>query len=695
MKVIYIFIFCSLFSYNFSQEILKHSYNCPTRILDIETVDTIMYALTDMGLSVCLEKSNKIEVLQKNVLLSPRNSGFMKINNSKLLVKYGDSLFYFNIGNPSVPVLVQKLTSPVNLQEIFNFSESFVFRFGESEYKIVNVTPDSIKYVFTIPLNYSPLAFSCPYIITYSGTNIEFYKLSQSGQFFNSNNLSTAPRYLTSITANKDYLAYIDYYNSGTPHLPSFATYNVIDIKNPLFPIIRSLSLGSDNLPLPSIRLSDISKKYFSSDTYNASVIVDMSGNFLFNNNKYNTHITDSKYYAFADTLRIINNIYPLSDLYNSFSVLPELNLVISFTNNKINLYKIDSTIPDFLLIDSIFYSGKIYKNDSYIIIRDNTIYKVLTIKNGLFDLKDMFILNDVITGIHYHEDIITSFNSNSFSIYVRNGETLSKIFNSTAYNKVYKSFRKGNSIFIADSVKGIVKFSIGQNNQVTEMWKRYSLGNDYSCAVYDNYLVIKERNKIVLYSISDDTLAPLSLDSFSLDNSYILNNIQLIGDNIFADTKKNINTHLMKLSIKDNLIQYNYSVDLNMDMGRFQCIGDNQKYLVCSHTNMFWIKDTSFIMDINADDVIPKALSLSQNYPNPFNPETIIRYSVPTSGFVTLELFNLLGEKVNVLVNEYKEVGTYNFALDMNRYNLPSGIYIYKLHSDNSIIAKKLVYIK
>ena len=84
---------------------------------------------------------------------------------------------------------------------------------------------------------------------------------------------------------------------------------------------------------------------------------------------------------------------------------------------------------------------------------------------------------------------------------------------------------------------------------------------------------------------------------------------------------------------------------------------------------------------------------SLEQNYPNPFNPSTTINFSIPDNGFVTLTVFNVIGEKVAELVNEYIQSGSH--SVDFNAGNLNSGIYVYKLSYGNTVSTKKMILIK
>lgn len=83
----------------------------------------------------------------------------------------------------------------------------------------------------------------------------------------------------------------------------------------------------------------------------------------------------------------------------------------------------------------------------------------------------------------------------------------------------------------------------------------------------------------------------------------------------------------------------------------------------------------------------------LAQNYPNPFNPTTQIEYQIPTAGLVQLEVFDILGRKVQTLVNENKEVGKYTITFDAS--GLASGMYLYRLTSGTFVASKKLFLMK
>jgi len=83
----------------------------------------------------------------------------------------------------------------------------------------------------------------------------------------------------------------------------------------------------------------------------------------------------------------------------------------------------------------------------------------------------------------------------------------------------------------------------------------------------------------------------------------------------------------------------------------------------------------------------------LEQNYPNPFNPATNIQYAVSRRQFVSLKVYDVLGNEVAILVNEEKLAGNYEIEFDAG--NLSSGIYFYRLVASSFIQTKKLILMK
>ncbi len=91
----------------------------------------------------------------------------------------------------------------------------------------------------------------------------------------------------------------------------------------------------------------------------------------------------------------------------------------------------------------------------------------------------------------------------------------------------------------------------------------------------------------------------------------------------------------------------------------------------------------------------VPVAFGLSQNYPNPFNPTTTIKFGVPNTSNVKLELFNILGEKIATLIDKEMEAGYHNYQFSIVNYQLTSGVYIYKLQSGEFAQSRKFLLMK
>ena len=102
-----------------------------------------------------------------------------------------------------------------------------------------------------------------------------------------------------------------------------------------------------------------------------------------------------------------------------------------------------------------------------------------------------------------------------------------------------------------------------------------------------------------------------------------------------------------------------------------------------------------TIITDIEDEqfDFIPQQYSLNQNYPNPFNPTTTIKFGIAEFGFVSLKVYDILGNEITTLVNEEKPSG--NYEVEFNASSLPSGVYFYRLKSGSFVETKKMIVLK
>ena len=96
---------------------------------------------------------------------------------------------------------------------------------------------------------------------------------------------------------------------------------------------------------------------------------------------------------------------------------------------------------------------------------------------------------------------------------------------------------------------------------------------------------------------------------------------------------------------------------------------------------------------NVAENPLIPQKYATLTNYPNPFNPGTIIRFSIPNTVHVTLAIFNLSGQLVSILIDEFKRAGTYEF--NYNSHNGASGVYICRLRYGGQVLSSKITLIK
>jgi len=104
---------------------------------------------------------------------------------------------------------------------------------------------------------------------------------------------------------------------------------------------------------------------------------------------------------------------------------------------------------------------------------------------------------------------------------------------------------------------------------------------------------------------------------------------------------------------------------------------------------------DTTTITDVEEEllGMFVAEYKLSQNYPNPFNPETIINYEVPQISNVKIEVFDVLGRVIKILIDEEKTAGRYEIKFDAS--SLASGIYYYRIKADEFVQTKKMILMK
>ena len=138
----------------------------------------------------------------------------------------------------------------------------------------------------------------------------------------------------------------------------------------------------------------------------------------------------------------------------------------------------------------------------------------------------------------------------------------------------------------------------------------------------------------------------------------------------------------------------YSWEIPLNTANGNDYKI----KITSLASSNDFDFSDGNFSISspTGIDDIlnqIPDKFALMQNYPNPFNPTTNIVFGLPNSSKVSIELFNVIGEKIKVILNGYMEIGYHNIMFDGSTLN--TGIYFYRIQAESFSETKKMILLK
>lgn len=185
-----------------------------------------------------------------------------------------------------------------------------------------------------------------------------------------------------------------------------------------------------------------------------------------------------------------------------------------------------------------------------------------------------------------------------------------------------------------------------------------------------------------------------------------------IISGKIISNSDSNfVNTILYAQSVSNGKIYTHNFVDENgnykitgLPFGNYKIIGQLIDYDDAVSTDVSITPQSYYVSDINLEfkttevnqpENLPADFELYQNFPNPFNPVTIIKYSVPVGKqlAVSLQVFDMLGKEIAVLVNESKSGGTYE--IEFNASRLPSGVYFYQLITGGIVQTKKMILLK
>ena len=288
------------------------------------------------------------------------------------------------------------------------------------------------------------------------------------------------------------------------------------------------------------------------------------------------------------------------------------------------------------------------------------------------------------------------------------------------------------------------IAFGISKRDAATFTDFIYSLNTTYTIVIKYNFVSGSSNDDIFLFIFdgnipetepsptithpTESTTDPSSINSVALrqgtiSNSFIIDGIRVADSwqqaplpvELSSFTGSVINNQiLLNWKTATEINNYGFEVERNEDKGEYHTIGfvkgsgnsnSEKEYDFIDNGVSFAGKYQYRLKQIDTDGsfnysgvvevslTAPLKYNLSQNYPNPFNPVTVINYTIPEAGKVKVFLYNIIGETVLTLVDEFKEAGTYYVVL--NGRGLRSGTYFYKLQTKNFTEIKKMIILK
>lgn len=275
-------------------------------------------------------------------------------------------------------------------------------------------------------------------------------------------------------------------------------------------------------------------------------------------------------------------------------------------------------------------------------------------------------------------------------TIYVQNIEDVGEIFNGA------RSYSKGGVVLhMLRGVLGDEKFF-----DVIKTYASYP-GLEYDVAVTEDFQgVAEEVSGIDLDYFFQEWIYGENYPVYSLDYSFFESAANETTVKIKVEQATNTNpaffTMPLQFKITNSDIDSVFVFFNDSASQEFEVVIPGGIPTVKFDPDSWIMKDVTSLTNVGDPDLLDD-YRLEQNFPNPFNPSTMIYYSVPESGKVTIRLYDITGAMVAVLLDEVKERGTFHLNLDVNSVgrNISSGVYFYSLEAGGKMISKKMTLMK
>ena len=264
----------------------------------------------------------------------------------------------------------------------------------------------------------------------------------------------------------------------------------------------------------------------------------------------------------------------------------------------------------------------------------------------------------------------------------------------SSSFGYVQNIFIRDTLLFVCGDYAGVRIYSISTPNQPVRLWERYYSSCEAICPI-GNTLFVADYTTLRAFDISAPN-NPTELGSFNLDKRIV--DMSVRDSLAFVSVFSNGYTEDNGMVVLDvHLLNSIGEIARANTPGWTNAIFANDRHVFLSdHLDGVYIYDRSDIITTVSEPrsaVIPITFRLSQNYPNPFNPQTEIRYTIPTHMTVTLKIYDVLGKEVTTLLNEPTLPGSHVVRWDASRF--ASGVYFYRLQTNESVETKKLILLR
>jgi Secretion system C-terminal sorting domain len=250
-------------------------------------------------------------------------------------------------------------------------------------------------------------------------------------------------------------------------------------------------------------------------------------------------------------------------------------------------------------------------------------------------------------------------------------------------------------------SIPGLNSSEMGKklsNNSITSI-KGWQLFYQFGATVNSSYSIFTadtnvnyDSSPLSLHVVTSATLLNdenimTQIGNFNSKKFLIQTNITVKYEGFFTVTQFTVND--TEWIAEGNWILKSFEPSTFVDMSK----AGLSSFYILGHEQ----EPTNAITGIKQESNLISDFHLYQNYPNPFNPSTKIIYSIPSASRVKIAVYNVLGKEVVSLLDKYQNAGTYQVDFNPSQINggLPSGIYFYRLESQNKFAVKKLVYLK